>query len=68
MRSESHHDEDLSKDDCEVASIVIAANSSNPHEAMREYARKQRKNTKWEPGYFRRHQVSNVIFISIGVK
>lgn len=65
MRSESHHDEDLSKDDCEVASIVIAANSSNPHEAMREYARKKRKGTKWEPYYFGKHQVSNFIGFSL---
>lgn len=51
--------------DGEDGSMVIAANSSNPHEAMREYARKKRKDTKWEPGYFERHPVSHLIDISL---
>lgn len=45
--------------------MLIAASSSNAHEAMREYARKKRKGTKWEPYYFGKHQVSNFIGFSL---
>lgn len=45
---------------CSDLSIVIAANSSNPHEAMRAYARKNRANTKWESnGQMKWNRVSN---------
>lgn len=39
-------------------SIDEACKATNPHEAIREYARRKMKGTKYDSGYYRRDPVS----------